>query len=332
LVTFGISPTRPDTGYGYIKRGEPLDFNGAYRAAQFLEKPPLARAEAFLQEGGYYWNSGIFMFRRGLLLDAFARHLPETYAVLQRLRGEGETAALEDLYQQVPDISIDHGIMERSAQVAVVPVDMGWSDVGTWGALVELFPKDAQGNVTLGRTLDLESRNCLIYAQDRLVATLGLNDTVVVDTPDATLVCPMSRVQDVKNLVAEMSQRQMVESQFPLTVERPWGHYTVIESGPDYKVKRIVVHPGKRLSLQLHHHRAEHWVVVQGTALVTIGQEKKLMASNESVFVPLKTPHRLENPGTEPVRIIEVQTGSYLEEDDIIRLDDDFWRPTEELK
>jgi mannose-1-phosphate guanylyltransferase/mannose-6-phosphate isomerase len=198
--------------------------------------------------------------------------------------------------------------------------------VGTWGALADLFPKDDQGNVALGRTLNLESRDCLIYAQDRLIATVGLKDMVVVDTPDATLVCPMNRVQEVKNLVGELSRLEMVETEWPLTVERPWGRYTVMESGPGYKVKRIEVDPGQRLSLQLHHQRAEHWVVVQGTALVTIGQEVRPVSANESVFVPLHTAHRLENPGSEPLAIIEVQTGAYLEEDDIVRLADDFWR------
>jgi len=286
--------------------------------------------EAFLQEGDCYWNSGIFMFTRKTLLHGFALHLPEVAALLEEVRGQGAALSLAEAYQRAPNISLDHGLMERSTQVAVVPVDMGWSDVGTWSALWDLFPKDAQGSITLGRTLNLDSRDCLILAQDRLVATLGLQDTVVVDTPDATLVCPMSRVQEVKDLVAELSRRQMVETEWPVTVERPWGRFTVMESGPAYKVKLIVVDPGKRLSLQMHHQRAEHWVVVQGTALVTIGRELRRVAANESVFVPLNTAHRLETPGSEPLSIIEVQTGAYLEEDDIIRLDDDFWRQTED--
>jgi mannose-1-phosphate guanylyltransferase/mannose-6-phosphate isomerase len=219
--------------------------------------------------------------------------------------------------------------MERADNVAMVPVDMGWSDIGTWGAFYEILPKDDRGNVILGRTLDIESRDCLIFSQDRLVTTIGLRDLIVIDTADASLVCHRDRVQEVKDLVGELSRRNMVESVQHLTVERPWGRYTVMDSGPGYQVKQIEVDPGKRLSLQLHHHRAEHWVVVQGTALVTIGQETKLVASNESVFVPLETPHRLENPGGEPVRIIEVQTGSYLGEDDIVRIDDDFWRQAE---
>ncbi|MBM4274948.1 MAG: mannose-1-phosphate guanylyltransferase/mannose-6-phosphate isomerase [Deltaproteobacteria bacterium] len=326
LVTFGITPTRPDTGYGYIKVGQPLGHpEQGFQAQKFVEKPGLAQATAMLQEGGYYWNSGMFMFRRDILLDAMARHLPELYAGLAELR-HNPKASLEEIYQKIPSISLDHGIMEKAANVAVVPVEVGWSDVGTWGALYELLPKDGRGNVKVGRALDLHSRNSLIFASDRLVGTIGLQDTIVVDTPDATLVCHRDRVQEVKDLVAELTRGNLVESLEHLTVERPWGHYTVLNSGPGYQVKRIVVNPGKRLSLQLHRRRAEHWVVVQGTARVTIGREIKDVAADESVFIPLETPHRLENPGPEPLWIIEVQTGSYLGEDDIERLDDDFGR------
>ncbi|RJR46409.1 MAG: mannose-1-phosphate guanylyltransferase/mannose-6-phosphate isomerase [Deltaproteobacteria bacterium] len=331
LVTFGITPTRPDTGYGYIKAGKPLDGAGfGLHAEKFLEKPELARAKAFIQEGGYYWNSGIFMFRRDVFLSALARYLPELFSGLAKL-GQGNPAvSLEEVYQEIPSISIDYGVMEKAANVAVLPVDMGWSDVGTWGALYELFPKDDHGNVVLGqKSLDLHSRNSLIFSQNRLVATIGLEDTIVVDTPDASLVCHRERVQEVKDLVEELTRQSMVESVQHPTVERPWGRYTVMDAGPGYQVKQIVVDPGKRLSYQWHHHRAEHWVVVQGTALVTIGTETREVATNESVFVPMKSPHRLENPGTDPVRIIEVQTGSYLGEDDIVRLDDDFWRLSE---
>jgi mannose-1-phosphate guanylyltransferase/mannose-6-phosphate isomerase len=328
LVTFGIQPTRPDTGYGYIKAGEALKPFG-FRSVKFIEKPELARAQALLKEGGYFWNSGIFLFRRDVLLGAFSRYLPELYAGLAPLLTGKEAPLLEDVYRRLPSISLDYGILERAENVAVVPVDMGWSDVGTWGALEELFAKDERGNVRLGRVLDLGSHNCLLVAQDRLVATLGLHDLIVVDTPDATLVCQKERAQEVKELVAELHRQNMVESVQHLTVERPWGRYTVMDSGPGYQVKQVVVDPGKRLSLQFHQHRAEHWVVVQGTARVTIGQETRLVAANESVFVPLKSPHRLENPGSEPVRLIEIQTGSYLGEDDIVRLADDFWRVPE---
>ena len=216
--------------------------------------------------------------------------------------------------------------MEKAANVAVVPTDLGWSDVGTWEAFYNLLDKDSRGNVMMGRAEDMDSRNCLIFTQNRLVATIGLEDVVVVDTADASLVCHRDRVQDVKNLVGRLDSRNLVESVHHLTVERPWGRYTVIDTGPGFQVKQVEVDPGKRLSLQLHEHRAEHWVVVQGTALITIGKEIREVATNESVFVPLRTVHRVENQGPEPLRIIEVQTGSYLGEDDIVRLDDDFWR------
>ncbi|MFZ5452018.1 MAG: mannose-1-phosphate guanylyltransferase/mannose-6-phosphate isomerase [Thermodesulfobacteriota bacterium] len=330
LVTFGITPTRPETGYGYIQVGESLPAVGyGFGAESFIEKPDLDRAKGFLTAGGYYWNSGIFLFRRDVLLEAFRRHLPDLAACLPLLNS-ADQAGLAGVYHRLPSVSLDHGIMEKADNVAVVPVDMGWSDVGTWGAFHELFPQDEKGNVILGRALDLGSQNSLMFSQNRLLATIGLKDLVVVDTADATLVCHRSRAQQVKDLVAELNSQNMVESVHHPTVERPWGRYTVLDSGPGFQVKQVEVDPGKRLSLQLHEHRAEHWVVVQGTALITIGQEVKEVCTNESVFVPLKTLHRLENQTLEPVRIIEVQTGSYLGEDDIVRLADDFWRQPEQ--
>jgi mannose-1-phosphate guanylyltransferase/mannose-6-phosphate isomerase len=328
LVTFGIPPTRPEIGYGYIKQGSPLDDQGsAFRAARFTEKPHLARAQEFLDDGGYYWNSGIFLFRRGVLLEAFSRYLPDLYRELARLLVKENRPPLTEVYQRIPSISLDHGILEKAENVAVVPVEMGWNDVGTWEALHELFPPDARGNVVLGRVLDQGSRDSIFYAQNRLVATIGLDRAIVVDTPDATLVCPRDRAQEVKDLVTELHRQQLVESVQHTTVERPWGRYLVMDEGPGFKVKRIVVDPGKKLSLQVHQRRAEHWVVVSGTARVSVGPEVKLVAANQSVYIPAKTPHRLENPTVEPIQLIEVQTGDYLEEDDILRLDDDYWHP-----
>ena len=327
LVTFGIIPTRPDTGYGYIKAGENLGPRGPGRhGLKFVEKPELDQAKAFIQEGSYFWNSGMFMFRRDVLLKAFAQYLPEVHEGLSLLSQEVDPQTLKEVYQRFPNISLDHGIMEKAANVAVVPMDAGWSDVGTWSALYDLLPKDERGNVILGRALDLGSHRSLVFSQHRLVATIGLQDVVVVDTPDASLVCHRERAQEVKAVVAELNRQNMVESVLHPTEERPWGRFTVMDSGPGYQVKQLVVEPGKRLSLQLHRHRAEHWVVVQGAALVTIGPETRPVASNESVFVPPNTAHRLENPGPEPLLIIEVQTGAYLGEDDIVRLADDFWR------
>ncbi len=228
---------------------------------------------------------------------------------------------------RLPSISLDHGIMERADNVAVVPVEMGWNDVGTWGALQDIFPRDDRGNVICGPGPG-SGQPGLHHLTPRTAwwPPSALDNTIVVDTPDATLVCHRDRVQEVKDLVAELHRQQMAESVQHPTVERPWGRYTVMDEGPGYKVKQIVVDPGQKLSLQMHQHRAEHWVVVQGTARVTIGQETKLVATNQSVYIPFKTPHRLENPDSEPLRIIEIQTGAYLEEDDILRLDDDYWR------
>jgi mannose-1-phosphate guanylyltransferase/mannose-6-phosphate isomerase len=325
LVTFGITPTRPDTGYGYIKAGEPLPAGGL-KALVFTEKPNLSRAQAFLKEGGYYWNSGIFLFRRDVFLTALARHLPELHQGIKGLAPGVSPEALAEAYQRLPSISLDHAIMEKADNVAVVPVDLGWNDVGTWSALHDLVPADDRGNVIVGRALDIDSRDSLVFAQDRLVGTIGLENMIVVDTPDATLVCSRDRVQEVKDLVAELTQQNQVESREHLTVQRPWGRYTVMQGGPGYKVKKVLVDPGCRLSLQLHHRRAEHWVVVQGEAQVTIGDKVSQVLPNQSVYIPLETAHRLENPGTEPLALIEVQTGDYLEEDDIVRLADDFWR------
>ncbi len=328
LVTLGIIPTRPDTGYGYIRAGKPLGgAKNCLKVEQFIEKPPLARAINFLKEGGYYWNSGIFMFHKEVLLAALARYLPELHQGLTRLAAAPQQ--IDTIYQGLPSVSLDHGVLEHAENVAVIPVEMGWSDVGTWGAFYEICPKDERGNVRVGRIQDQQSRNCLFYSKSRLIGTIGLENLIVVDTPDATLVCHRDRAQEVKELVSELTRQNLTESAQHQTVERPWGRYTVMSAGVGYQVKQIEVDPGKRLSLQLHHHRAEHWVVVNGTALVTLGREQRLVASNESIFVPLETAHRLENPGTEPLRIIEVQTGSYLGEDDIVRLDDDFWRKTQ---
>lgn len=328
LLTFGIPPTRPETGYGYIKQGAPLDEMGrAYRVARFIEKPPLDRAREFLAAGGYYWNSGIFMFRPDVVLEAFSRYVPDLYRELDRLRNPENPPPLEEVYSRLPSVSLDHGILEKAENVVVVPLEMGWNDVGSWEALHELFPQDERGNVSEGRVLDQNSQKCIFWAQNRLVATIGLENTIVVDTPDATLVCHRDRAQEVKDLVTELHRQQLVESVHHTTVERPWGRYTVTDEGPGFKVKRIVVDSGKKLSLQVHQRRAEHWVVVSGTAQVTIGQSISLVASNQSVYIPPKTPHRLENPTIEPLQIVEVQTGEYLEEDDIMRLEDDYWHP-----
>ena len=246
LVTFGIPPTRPETGYGYIQQGTPLDDQGrVYRTDRFIEKPPLDRAREFVAAGGYYWNSGIFVFRRDVLLAAMSRYLPDLYRQLARLQVKENRPPLAEVYQHCPSISLDHGILEKADNVAVVPVEMGWNDVGTWEALHEIFPRDAGENVVIGNVMDQDSRECILFAQKRLVGTVGLERIIVVDTPDATLVCHRDRAQEVKNLVTELHRQKLVESVQHTTVERPWGRYVIMDEGPGFKVKRLVVDPGK---------------------------------------------------------------------------------------
>jgi len=327
LVTFGIQPTRPATSYGYIKASRPLDADKTvFECDKFTEKPELALARQFLSAGSYYWNSGMFMFRLDVISQALSRYLPQLFQTFQLLRDHDAPEVVAEVYHNIQDISLDHGIMEHATNVAVIPVNIGWNDVGSWDAMHELYPPDDRGNVILGHVFDRASKDSLIYAQDRLVATLGLDQVIVVDTPDATLVCHRDRAQEVKDLVKDLDREKCREVHQHLTVDRPWGSYTVMAESPGYKVKKIVVAPGKRLSLQMHNFRAEHWVVVQGVAQATVGNEILTVPANESVFIPLKTAHRLANPTEEPLKIIEVQTGSYLEEDDIIRLEDDFGR------
>ncbi len=335
LVTFGIKPIRPETGYGYIKpeqkkvvakqgklKGHPV--------GRFVEKPNAAKAAQYLKAGDYYWNSGMFVWRASTILEEIRRHQPVLYRGIEAIRrlieqGAPRTA-IDDEYRKLPSVSIDTGVMERSAKAAVVPATFGWSDVGSWGSLDEVAKKDKAGNVVGGRVIDLDSQRSIVYGDRRVVATIGLQDMVVVDTPDATLVCPKSRAQDVKKVVEILKQQGAPEHLEHLTVQRPWGSYTVLEEGPGYKVKRVTVNPAGRLSLQLHHKRSEHWVVIAGTARVTRGEEVFELRIGQSMAIPVETKHRLENPGQEPLHIIEVQNGPYLGEDDIVRFKDDYGR------
>jgi len=256
--------------------------------------------------------------------------MPSLHEGLEQVRksiGSGtETEAVRSMFAQLQPVSIDYGIMEKTDRAAVVPADIGWSDVGSWTALEEVTDKDASGNIIAGNVIDIDSTDSVIYADKRLVATIGLKDTIVVDTPDATLVCSRDRAQDVKKVVDELKKRKAEERLTHRTVHRPWGNYTILEEGDRYKIKRIVVIPGAKLSHQLHHHRSEHWVVVSGTARVTNGDKEYDVHTNESTYIPMSTKHRLENPGKVPLQIIEVQNGEYLEEDDIVRFDDDYKR------
>ncbi len=336
LVTFGVTPDRPETGYGYIRRGAALDgLDGCFRVARFTEKPDRETAEAFLRSGAYAWNSGMFVLPAGFYLEELERHQPALLAACRAALG----SRVRDLdferldaaaFRAAPSISIDYAVMEPTERAAVVPADMGWSDIGSWSALWEVGDRDAQGNLLIGDALVYDVTGSYIRSDNRLVTAVGLDDVIVVVTDDAVLVAGRDRSQDVRALVDQLEAAARIEARSPAKVYRPWGHYQSIETGPGYQVKRLTVNPGARLSLQLHHRRSEHWVVVSGTARVTRGEEVFDLEANQSTFIPVETPHRLENPGREPVSLIEVQSGSYLGEDDIVRLEDDYGRKQED--
>ena len=329
LVTFGVVPGKPETGYGNIRRG--AGAGPDYPVAEFVEKPNLATAQEYVASGHYYWNSGMFMFRARAFLDELRQHAP---AILDACVA-AFTAAKHDLdftrlptaeFTACPSDSIDYAVMEKTQNAVVVPLDAGWSDVGSWSALHEAIPADAAGNVTIGDVLVSDSRGCYLHATSRLVATVGLHDHVVIETKDAVMVAPLDRVQDVKTLVNELKKRGRYETSLHREVFRPWGSYDSIDSGERFQVKRLVVNPGASLSLQLHHHRAEHWVVVSGTARITCDDKVFLLEENQSTYIPLGSKHRIDNPGKIPLHIIEVQSGSYLGEDDIVRFQDMYGR------
>lgn len=335
LVTFGIKPIRPETGYGYIKPNSKVllikqgKLRG-YPVQKFVEKPNAAKAAQYVKARGYFWNSGMFVWRAATILEEIGLHQPALATSMERIKKlkleVASKLSIDEVYRQIRPVSIDNGVMEQSSKAAVVPVTFQWSDVGSWGSLDEVAEKDKAGNVVTGRVIDLESKHSIVYADRRVVATIGLQNMVVVDTPDATLVCPKSRAQDVKKIVDILKRQQAPEHLEHLTVQRPWGSYTVLEEGPGFKVKRVTVNPGSRLSLQMHHQRSEHWVVISGTARVTRNGEIFDLHVGESTAIPVNTKHRLENPGQETVHIIEVQNGPYLGEDDIVRFKDDYGR------
>ena len=334
LVTFGIVPSAPETGYGYIQRGEAGSadgVSGVYRIARFVEKPSLERAQQFLQSGDYLWNSGMFMFRAGRYLQELERFAPQI-ARFCRSAFESSKSDLDftridaKAFEQCPSDSIDYAVMEKTSEAIVVPLDAGWSDVGSWSALHEACDADAHGNVSRGDVIAEDSQGCYLYSESRLVAAVGLREHVVVETKDAVLVAPKDRVQDVKKLVSRLKEAGRYEHSLHREVFRPRGSYDSIENGERFQVKRLKVKPGATLSLQMHHHRAEHWIVVSGTARVTRGEEVFLLEENQSTYIPIGVRHRIENPGMIPLHIIEVQSGSYLGEDDIVRFDDRYGR------
>jgi mannose-1-phosphate guanylyltransferase/mannose-6-phosphate isomerase len=329
LVTFGVVAHAPETGYGYIQRGAAL--GGVHRIARFVEKPSLETAREFVRSGEFYWNSGMFLFRARRYLEELERLAPEM-ARGCRAAFESGTTDLDftridpKVFEACPADSIDYAVMERTADAVMVPLDAGWSDVGSWAALHSAHEPDAAGNVAQGDVLIEDSAGCFLYAESRLLATVGLKDHVVVETKDAVLVAPKDRVQDVKNLVARLKAQGRTEHSLHREVFRPWGSYDSIEYGTRFQVKRLNVKPGATLSLQMHHHRAEHWVVVSGTAHITRGEEVFLLEENQSTYIPIGVKHRIHNPGKIPLHIIEVQSGSYLGEDDIVRFEDRYGR------
>ena len=339
LATFGIAPTHPETGFGYLQAGAPIEADAPEHgqvAARFIEKPDLPTAERYLRDGGYYWNGGMFCFTAQAFLDALTATAPDLARAAQSCweavpaaSDPGPAAMLElpaSRFDALPDISVDYAVMEKARRVAIVPARFDWSDIGSWNAIAGLTPPDADGNRVVGEAVTHGVHNAYLHSETRVIGAIGLDDIMVVDTPDAVLVAHRDRVQDVKVLVSQLKARGHEAATQHRTTARPWGTYTVLEEGPRFKIKRIEVKPGAALSLQMHHHRAEHWIVVGGTARVTNGDQELLLRSNESTYIPAGHKHRLENPGVVPLVMIEVQSGDYLGEDDIVRFDDRYNR------
>ena len=330
LVTFGITPNVPETGYGYIKQGEPLSHH-AFTIECFVEKPDLATAEQYVNSGQYLWNSGMFMFRASRYLEELAEHRPEILTAC-KLALTTQNTDLDfiridaEAFQSSPSDSIDYAVMEKTSDAAVIPMDVGWNDIGSWSAIWDVSDKDEHNNVIEGDVLTVDSQYNYIHAENKLVATVGVENLIIVETKDAILVANKDKVQGVKSIVSQLNQAGRTEHLHHREVFRPWGKYDVIDLGQRDKVKRITVKPGHKLSLQMHHHRAEHWVVVAGTAKVTNDEKTYLVEEDQSTYIPLGHIHSLENPGDTPLEMIEVQTGSHLSEDDIIRYQDSYGR------
>ena len=329
LVTFGIVPDQPHTGYGYIKAGNVL--NVGFEVAEFVEKPELETAKQYVESGDFFWNSGMFMFKASRYIEELGKYHPEMLEICRRAI-ETEAPDLDfirvdsEIFATCPDDSIDYAVMEKTSEAAMVTLDAGWSDVGSWSSLWETGEKDANGNVTTGDTLLEGTNNSYVNAEHSLVAVIGLEDVVVVETKDAVMVANKKNAEHIKTVVNRLKAEKRPEFEFHREVFRPWGSYDSIDNGGRFKVKRITVKPGEKLSVQMHHHRAEHWVVVSGTANVTIGDETQMLTENESVYIPIGAVHALENPGKIPLELIEVQSGAYLGEDDIVRFSDRYGR------
>lgn len=331
LVTFGIAPSFPETGFGYIEEGLPLD--SGYRVKRFVEKPDLETAKVYISNGKHLWNSGMFCFKAGVLLEELKKSAPNVaeavdvcWHAMQPLKNSNFVEIPAELFKAVPDVSIDHAVMEKSDNVAVVPGNFGWNDIGSWNAVRDLVLPNADENRALGEVLFVDTHNTFVQSEDRLVATLGVSNLMIIDTPDALLVARHNKAQEVKKIVAKLKTLNHESFKLHRTVVRPWGTYTVLGEGKGFKIKRIEVKPGASLSLQMHHFRSEHWVVVEGTAKITNGDTELVVEVNESTYIPEGQKHRLENPGKIPCVMIEVQCGSYLGEDDIVRFEDMYGR------
>ena len=330
LVTFGIVPNEPETGYGYIRR-DAVPQGEAFKVASFVEKPDLETAKRYLQSGEYFWNSGMFAFTAGTFLKELEKFNPKMLSVcrqaLKAAKIDMDFVRLDkSIFSTCPADSIDYAIMEKTDKAVVIPLDADWNDVGSWSALWDVTEKDAFGNAVSGDVMTVDTRNSYIFAEHKLVTVIGVEDLIIVETKDAVMIAGKDRVQDVKQVVEQLKKMGRSEADSHRKVYRPWGHYDSVDGGERHQTKRIVVKPGAKLSLQKHHHRAEHWVVVKGTAMVTKGEEQLLITENESIYIPLGVVHCLENPGVIPLEIVEVQSGSYLGEDDIVRYGDQYGR------
>lgn len=330
LVTFGIVPTSPETGYGYIKQGAKIS-STANQVAKFVEKPNAEKAQTFIDAGDYLWNSGMFMFKAERYLAELESHRPDIYSACQ--------ASMKNIVQDLdflrpdkeaflacPDESVDYAVMEKTDSAVVVPLDAGWSDVGSYSALWEISEQDENKNVHKGDVLSVNSNDCYVHSDSKMIATVGVNNLVIVNTADAVLIADKNNVQDVKTIVAQLKAEDRSEATLHREVYRPWGKYDSVDNGERFQVKRITVKPGAKLSVQMHHHRAEHWIVVSGSAMITIDETTKLYTENQSCYIPIGAVHALENPGKLPLELIEVQSGSYLGEDDIVRFEDKYGR------
>ncbi len=338
LVTLGVQPTRSETGYGYIKKGETIEgLESSFVVDEFVEKPNIEKAKTFLATKKHFWNCGIFFWKTSQILSEFQTHMPQTLEkiesalpCLQKQKGPYPYLTLDetgkDIYDSLEGQSIDYGIMEKSNQVAVVATNMPWNDVGSWVALSDIEENDSEGNVLSEGVIALDCNNSIIQSNDRLIAAVGTKNLIIVDTPDALLVCSKDKAQDVKKIVAKLKEKEKPQAKFPSTVHKPWGSYTILENNPGQLVKRLEVLPGAKLSLQMHNHRNEQWLVVRGTAEVQLEDKTFLLEKNQSTFIPQGSKHRLGNPGKEPLTIMEVQLGDKIDEDDIIRYKDDFGR------